>query len=200
MPNASKRSRHVFEIHWGVISLPCLDPFFRISSSFLPLLSPLFPHLAMSSSTSGVKLTTFPAIKNAPFPAEGNGSFNNLIFAGILIVVPWFVKGWIPFVSRGGFFTYIVVGLVTGLPTAMVYWTVMSKYGPRKNEKLKFPGKPISDYIEFVDDTLREKYSNGNKIPMQVAYDSYFDGKLNFKGESLRRASDLPQLTTRDFR
>ncbi|KAG8920652.1 hypothetical protein FRC01_000654 [Tulasnella sp. 417] len=88
-------------------------------------------------------------------------------------------------VNRGGFKTYLFVALVTGVPTAIAYWAIMSHVGKRKNEKLQFPGKPIDEYITFNDAELKEKYSKGNKIPMQVAYDAYFDGKLTFKGDVL---------------
>lgn len=136
------------------------------------------------SSSSTVRVTNFPAIKNAPFPAEGNGSFDNYALAAAIIIVPYFVKKWIPIVNRGGFKTYLFVALITGMPTAIAYWAVMSHVGKRKNEKLQFPGKPIDEYITFIDPELKEKYGKGNKIPMQVAYDAYFDGKLTFNGAS----------------
>ncbi|KAG8904238.1 hypothetical protein FRB99_002058 [Tulasnella sp. 403] len=138
-----------------------------------------------SSSSSPVRLTNFPAIKNAPFPAEGNGSFSNLALAGAVVVVPYFVKKWIPLVNRGGFWTYFVLAVLLGVPVTVGYWTIMSYVGKRKNEKLTFPGKPIEHYITFHDPELKEKYSKGNKIPMQIAYDAYFDGKLSFNGDVL---------------
>ncbi|KAG8892339.1 hypothetical protein FRC00_012234 [Tulasnella sp. 408] len=141
--------------------------------------------MSQPGSSSTVRVTNFPAIKNAPFPAEGNGSFDNYALAAAIIIVPYFVKKYIPVVNRGGFKTYLFVALITGMPTAIAYWAVMSHVGKRKNEKLKFPGKPIEEYITFIDPELKEKYSKGNKIPMQVAYDAYFDGKLTFNGDVL---------------
>lgn len=141
------------------------------------------------SSSSPVRITNFPAIKNAPFPAEGNGQFNNYAMAAAIVIVPYFVKKWIPVVNRGGLKTYLFVAFITGFPTAIAYWAVMSHVGKRKNEKLQFPGKPIEEYITFIDPELKEKYGKGNKIPMQVAHDAYFEGKLKFNGASCSRLS-----------
>ena len=136
----------------------------------------------MASTPGPVRITDYPAIKNAPFPAEGNGSFSNYVLAGAVVVVPYFVKKYLPLMNRGGFWTYLFVLLLTGAPVTVAYWAIMSRFGARKNEKLVYPGKPIEEYITFIDPELKEKYGKGNKIPMQVAYDAYFDGKLTFNG------------------
>lgn len=139
--------------------------------------------MSQISGPKPVRTTSFPAIKNAPFPAEGNGSFSNLALAAAVVTVPYFVKKWLPLVNRGGFWTYMVVFLLTGAPTTVAYWTLMSHIGARKNEKLVFPGKPIETYITFHDPVLKEKYGKGNKkIPMQEAHDAFFLGKLDFNG------------------
>jgi hypothetical protein len=60
----------------------------------------------------------------------------------------------------------------------------MSIYGPRKNEKCKLPGKPLTDYLEFRDAELAREYAGRHrKIPMQIAHDAYFEGKIDFKGD-----------------
>lgn len=58
----------------------------------------------------------------------------------------------------------------------------MSLYGPRKNEKVILPGKPVEDYIEIKDLELKQHYGGSNKIPVQIFHDAYFDGKVDFKG------------------
>lgn len=133
--------------------------------------------------TITVRTTNYPAIKNAPFPAEGNGTYSNLALAGALVVVPYFLKKWLPLFNRGGFFTYLFVFALTGLPVFIGSFYVMSRVGARRNEKLVFPGKPVETYLTFKDPVLREKYGKANKkIPIQEAYDAYFDGKLTFNG------------------
>lgn len=128
-----------------------------------------------------VRLTTTPAIKNAPLPAEGNGSFNNFHLAGLVVVIPLIVSWYIHF----GFYTYIFLTLILGLPITIAYWTVMSTFGPRKNEYVRFPGKPIEEYITIKDAELRSKYHGKNKIPMELFHEAFFDDKIDFKGDAL---------------
>ena len=134
-----------------------------------------------------VRVTSWPAIKNAPLIglAEGNGSFNNLHLAALVLGVPYYVKKWIPIVRCGGFKTYLFLVAILGVPVAIAYWTVMSTYGRRKNEKVVLPGKDIEEYISIKDPELKIHYGGKEKIPMQVFYDAYFDGKVDFKGAYL---------------
>ncbi|KAF8698317.1 Sphingolipid C9-methyltransferase, partial [Rhizoctonia solani] len=133
---------------------------------------------------SAVRLTNLPSIKNAPFPAEGNGSFSNVALAGLVLGVPYVVKRMLPIVNRGGTGTYWFLVIVLGLPVTIGYWTVMSMYGARKNERLAFPNRPQSEYIEFKDQAFRAEWE-GKKIPMQIFHDAYFEGKVDFKGDVL---------------
>lgn len=136
------------------------------------------------SSSSSVRVTNYPAIKNAPLVglAEGNGAFNNYHLAACLIVVPYLLKSFLPLVNRGGFKTYIFLFLLTGLPVTVAYWTLNSMYGGRKNEKVQLPGKNIEEYITIKDTEMKILYNGKNKIPMQIFHDAYFDGKIEFKG------------------
>jgi hypothetical protein len=138
-------------------------------------------------SSTSVRVTTFPAIKNAPLAglAEGNGSFSNLHLAALVLGVPYVLKSILPIVSRGGFKTYIFLVILTGVPTTIAYWTLNSLYGSRKNEKIQLPGKNIEEYISIKDVELKSKYNGREKIPMQVFHDAYFDGKIDFNGGSL---------------
>lgn len=135
-------------------------------------------------TSTSVRTTSLPAIKNAPLVglAEGNGQFNNYHLAGLVVVVPYVLKSFLPLVSRGGFKTYIFLLLLTGAPTAVAYWTIMSTYGSRKNEKVVLPGKDIEEYITIKDADLRQFYNGKRKIPMQVFHDAFFDGKVEFNG------------------
>ncbi len=138
-------------------------------------------------SSTSVRVTTFPAIKNAPLVglAEGNASFSNLHLAALVLGVPYVLKSILPIVSRGGFKTYLFLVILTGVPTTIAYWTLNSLYGSRKNEKIQLPGKNIEEYISIKDVELKSKYNGREKIPMQVFHDAYFDGKIDFNGGSL---------------
>ncbi|KAG6855824.1 hypothetical protein H0H87_010435, partial [Tephrocybe sp. NHM501043] len=100
-------------------------------------------------SSSLVRVSSSPAIKNAPLVglAEGNGAFNNLHLAASIVVVPYLLKSFLPLVNRGGLKTYLFLLVITGVPTAVAYWTFISTYGPRRNEKVRLPAKDIEEYI-----------------------------------------------------
>ena len=136
----------------------------------------------MSSPT--VKVTDTPAIKNAPLIglAEGNGAFSNRHLALLVIILPWVVKRFLPLVNRGGFRTYVFLLLVLGIPITVAYWTAISIYGKRKNEKVELPGKDIEAYITIHLQELKQRYQGKNKIPMQVFHDAFFEGKIDFNG------------------
>lgn len=128
--------------------------------------------------------TTTPAIKNGPLIslAEGNGTFYNWQLAVLVLGVPYFVKRAIPLVCRGGFWTYIMVLLICGGPVTFAYWNTMSKIGGRVNDKVQFPGKDIEEYLDIKDAHLKKLYHGHKKIPIQVFYDAYFEGKIEVKG------------------
>ncbi|KAK9463798.1 S-adenosyl-L-methionine-dependent methyltransferase [Lipomyces oligophaga] len=134
-------------------------------------------------SSCGVRTSASPAIKNAPLPADGPGSwhFSNLILFSLLLGVPYLLIWKI----GGGFKTYIFFFLVTGIPLLVSYWSLMSTFSPRLNEKASYPGKGVEHYLEFHDPELAKKYSGQNKIPMETFHELYFDNKVSFKGDAL---------------
>ncbi|KAI0368543.1 sphingolipid C9-methyltransferase [Pilatotrama ljubarskyi] len=138
-------------------------------------------------SSNSVTITNSPAIKNAPLIglAEGNGSFSNTHLAALVLAVPWLVKRSLPVLCHGGFKTYLFLVLLLGLPITMTYWTLMSMYGPRKNQKVQLPGRNIEEYITIKDPELKARYFGKEKIPMQVFHDAYFDDKIDFNGDVL---------------
>ena|ERR1700761_5360396 len=137
----------------------------------------------MADSPVGqVRTTNYPSIHNAKLPAEGNGSFSNVHLAILVLGVSYVVKRCLPFVHSGGFPTYVMVVMILGVPVTIAYWTFMSNYGARKNQKCAYPGKPLEDYLDIKDPVLRRQYQGTHKIPMQIFHDAYFEGKIDFKG------------------
>ncbi|KAF2440878.1 S-adenosyl-L-methionine-dependent methyltransferase [Karstenula rhodostoma CBS 690.94] len=130
----------------------------------------------------GVRTTSYPAIANAPLPADSNGRdhFSNTALISALVGVP----GYITWKLGGGFKTWVFFALIVDLPILAAFWIVTSEYAPRKNEKAKFPGKPIETYLEFHKSEDRDAY-HGKKIPMETFYEKYFDGDVDFKGDCL---------------
>jgi sphingolipid C9-methyltransferase len=84
-----------------------------------------------------------PAIANAPLPAEGNGTFSNVQLALLIFFTPAVLLRLIPFIKASSvpWWLYFLIGAVTGTPVAIAYWTVMSMYGPRKNDLVELPGR-----------------------------------------------------------
>ncbi|KIL62769.1 hypothetical protein M378DRAFT_165233 [Amanita muscaria Koide BX008] len=138
-------------------------------------------------TSTSVRVTNLPAIKNAPLVglAEGNSSFNNIHLVALIFGVPYVLKSILPLVCRGGLKTYVFLVVLTVAPTTIAYWTLNSIYGARKNEKIQLPGKDLEQYITIKDEQLRTNYNGKVKIPMQVFHDAYFDGKVDFNGEVL---------------
>lgn len=134
-----------------------------------------------------VRLTDYPSIKNAVLPAEGNGSFNNVHLALLIFFTPAVLLRLIPFVKPRwfGWTSYLFLVALCGVPVAIAYWTVMSMYGPRINEKVKLPNRPIEHYLTIKDEALRRRYNGHQKIPMEVFYEAYFDGKIEVNGSML---------------
>jgi hypothetical protein len=96
-------------------------------------------------------------------------------------LVPWYLSSKL----GGGTKTSIFFGLLTTIPILAAFWTANSAFAPRKNEKAKFPGKPIEHYLAFHNEEDREKYYGRNKIPMETFHEKYFDGQVDFKGDAL---------------
>ncbi|KAH8598217.1 S-adenosyl-L-methionine-dependent methyltransferase [Bisporella sp. PMI_857] len=131
----------------------------------------------------GVKTTAYPAIKNAPLPADGAGTegFSNKVLFSLIFGVPFYFSWKV----GGGFKTTIFFGLFTTIPILLAYWTLASILTPRKNEKVRYPGRPVEHYLTFKDEADRQKYSGRNKIPMETFHNMYFDGKVDFNGDCL---------------
>lgn len=66
-----------------------------------------------------------------------------------------------------------------------VFWIVASRISPRKNEKARYPGRPVEHYLHFHNESDRAKYHGKSKIPMETFHEMYFDGAVDFKGDAL---------------
>lgn len=146
-------------------------------------IGPLDAPTSQLASGGTVKLTNYASIANAPLPAEGNGSFSNLHLALLVFFTPAVLLRLIPFVKPSwfGWTSYLFLCALTGVPVTVAYWTVMSIYGPRINEKVRLPGKPVEYYLDIKDAELRNKYKGDKKIPFQTFHDAFFDGKIEPK-------------------
>jgi hypothetical protein len=123
-------------------------------------------------------------VPQPPYPVDGNGSFSNLVLAGLVLTSPWILfKFFIPYFTIG-FWSYLFFLPLTGVPVAVGYWALMSRVGgPKREHTIKaLPNKPMSYYLTFKDAKLEKEYSN-KKIPMQTFYEAYFAQKVDFNSE-----------------
>ncbi|KAK3048359.1 hypothetical protein LTR09_010352 [Extremus antarcticus] len=145
--------------------------------------TPAAPSPAPETQDYGVRTTSYPAIKNAPLPADGPGSdaFNNTLLFSLLAGIP----AYLTWVLHGGFWTWVLLALLSALPILMAFWTIASSMSPRKNEKARFAGAPIEHYLTFKKDIDRNKYRGKNRIPMETFHEKYFAGDVDFNGDAL---------------
>jgi len=154
-----------------------------MSSSFefkkTPPTSPPVP----INSTYGVTTTASPTIANAPLPAEGasSRSFDNRLLLFLLLVVPWYLKSKL----GGGKLTFLFLFAITTIPILVAFWTVVSSFAPRLNDKARLPGRGVEYYLKFHDEEDAKRYKGQNKIPMETFHEMYFAGKVSFKGDAL---------------
>jgi len=135
--------------------------------------------MAIAKITSAENKT----VPHPPYPVDGNGAFNNLHLAAVVVLAPVVFLTFMPFLSLT-WFTYKIFFFLLGIPATCAYWQGISMYGHNVRDNVKMPGRPQSEYLVLKDPELREKYAN-KKIPMQIAYDAYFDQKLDIKGDVL---------------
>ena len=95
------------------------------------------------------------------------------------------VPAYFAFKVGGGPFTWIFFAIFTSIPILAAFWAVASTISPRKNEKARFPGRPIEHYLQFKNEKNRDKYHGKSKIPMETFHELYFDGEVDFKGDAL---------------
>jgi cyclopropane-fatty-acyl-phospholipid synthase len=153
------------------------------SEDFEFIETPAAPAATPPPEDCGVKRTNYPAIKNAPLPADaaGSDSFSNILLISVLLFVPWYFARQV----SGGFYTAVFFALFTTIPILLAFWTVASSISPRKNEKAKYPGRPVEHYLQFHSEHDRAKYRGKSKIPMETFYEKYFNGDVDFKGDAL---------------
>ncbi|CAK3852451.1 fatty acid methyltransferase [Lecanosticta acicola] len=145
--------------------------------------TPAAPSPAPESQNFGVRTTSYPAIKNAPLPADGPGSdtFNNLFLVTLIVGIP----AYFAWSVGGGFFTWLFFAILSGFPILASFWAVASAMSPRINEKARYPGAPVEHYLKFEKESDRIKYRGKNKIPMETFHEMYAAGEVEFKGDAL---------------
>lgn len=125
----------------------------------------------------------YPAIKNAPLPADGPGSdtFNNFFLLTLMTGIP----GYFAWRSNGGIITWLFYAILCGIPILMAFWSVASSMSPRLNEKARYAGAPVEHYLKFKKESDAKKYRGKNRIPMWTFMEMYIAGDVDFNGDAL---------------
>lgn len=116
-----------------------------------------------------------------PADAAGNDSFSLIALAFVLGIPPF----WLSWKVGGGNKTALFFALFTTIPLLAGFWLVVSSVSPRKNEKARYPGRPVEHYLTFKKPADQAKYHGKNKIPMETFHEMYFDGDVDFNGDCL---------------
>lgn len=116
-----------------------------------------------------------------PADTAGAENFSNALLISLLVIVPSYFAHKV----GGGILTSVFFSLVTTVPILVVFWIVASTISPRKNEKARYPGRPVEHYLLFHKERDRTTYYGKNKIPMETFHEKYFDGDIDFKGDAL---------------
>jgi hypothetical protein len=116
-----------------------------------------------------------------PADAAGTETFSNIALFSLLGGVPFYLS-W---KFGGGLKTTIFLALFTTLPLLSAFWLTTSSISPRKNEKARYPGRPVEHYLTFKNPADQVKYHGKNKIPMETFHEMYFDGDVEFNGDAL---------------
>lgn len=116
-------------------------------------------------------------------PADGPGAenFNTYFLIVLLVTIP----GYFAWKVNGGLITWIFFAALTAIPILMVFWTAASGMSPRLNEKARYPGNPIEQYLSFRNESDQIKYKGKNRIPMETFHEMYFAGEVDVKGDML---------------
>lgn len=85
----------------------------------------------------------------------------------------------------GGLLTWIFLAIFTSVPILVTFWSTASRISPRKNEKARYPGRPVEQYLHFRNEKDRARYYGKAKVPMETFHEMYFAGEVDFKGDAL---------------
>ncbi|KAI8907930.1 S-adenosyl-L-methionine-dependent methyltransferase [Gorgonomyces haynaldii] len=121
-------------------------------------------------------------IAPAPYPVEGAGSahFSNKQMYLTMFAIPLLVNfglglslTWYP----------VMFGLFL-LPSFIAFHLISSLTLPPLKPQTGLPKRPIEDYMTIKGSDLL-RYSGNRKIPMETFFESYFDQKIDLKGDML---------------
>ncbi|KAJ1660260.1 hypothetical protein IWQ61_000782 [Dispira simplex] len=116
-----------------------------------------------------------------PYPVEcaGNQQFSNLRMYGAIVAIPVIMKMYWGISLT----TMVVLTLVLALPAIGLSLLITSWTTPNPPSDIRLPGRPIEDYLTFRDPELAAKYTGRKKIPMELFFENYVEGRIDVNGD-----------------
>ncbi|KAI9024709.1 S-adenosyl-L-methionine-dependent methyltransferase [Hyaloraphidium curvatum] len=127
-------------------------------------------------------------VKRPPYPVEGFGkaNFSNLYLVLFCLAVPRVLL--LPF-GYFSFSVYLFLFVLTAVPSFAVFnycWNYyLHNFKAYNDARAPLPGKNIEEYITINDPELKARFHGRNKIPMELLFEGYIAGKIDFKGDVL---------------
>ncbi|KAJ1995220.1 hypothetical protein GGI25_002135 [Coemansia spiralis] len=117
-----------------------------------------------------------------PYECGGAREYSSYLLYALILGVPYMLKRIFGF-SLG---TYFVLTAILALPIGGLSLLAHSWIVSAPTEQIcALPNEPLESYITILDKELKAKYHGGSKIPMELFFESYFDGDIDLNGDAL---------------
>ncbi|KAJ1910822.1 hypothetical protein IWQ60_010448 [Tieghemiomyces parasiticus] len=121
------------------------------------------------------------AVPIPPYPVDGPGftQLSNLQMYGLVAAIPVALKLYFGI----SMVTMVILTAVLALPMIGIYLVITSWALPVPHSSVRLPGRPIEDYLTFRDADLAAKFNGRKKIPMELFFENYIEGKIDVNGD-----------------
>lgn len=138
-----------------------------------------------SGSSKPTRPFSSPTIYPPSLPYECGGArqYSSYLLYGLVLGVPYLFKRLFG-LSLG---SYLVLAALLALPIGGVSLLVHSRVFSMPTDQIcALPNEPLEHYMTIRDRELKQQYSGSKKIPMEVFFESYFDGDIDLAGDALK--------------
>ncbi|KAJ1823087.1 hypothetical protein LPJ56_000422 [Coemansia sp. RSA 2599] len=126
-----------------------------------------------------------PSVDAPSLPYEYGGAreYSSYLLYALIVLVPYVFKRMLG-LSLG---SYIVLAAVMAPFIGAFSLLAHSWIVSTPTEQIcALPNLPVENYITILDKELKAKYHGSNKIPMEVFFESYFNGDIDLNDDALK--------------
>ncbi|KAJ1648169.1 hypothetical protein J3B02_003389 [Coemansia erecta] len=118
-----------------------------------------------------------------PYECGGAREYNSYVLYALIVLVPYMFKRMLG-LSLGSYIVLaaIMAPFIGALSLLAHSWIVSTP----TEQICALPNEPIENYITILDKELKGTYHGSNKIPMEVFFESYFNGDIDLTGDALK--------------